>query len=429
MHVITGFSPRTYLLIVYRSGKGTSVADSRTEEVRKAAGSIGLVTPLDGAAAPQPPSADEEWQLPYGNARVYYGEGQQGVVRPVVLADGFNLGPTDFDRLWDGLENGRFPFVSELRRRGRTLILVGFDERSESIIRNAETMTAAIMRTIAEQLGDARLLVGGFSMGGIVARYALAKMETQRMDHRTGVFLSFDSPHRGAWVPIGLQAFAHYLALSGDDTYLRQISSPASQQMLWRYLDGMDATPRESPLRTQLKEEFQRVGSWPQIPLLLGVSSGRGDGVGNGVRAGDKTLSCAGPLFDGTYFVAQPPGDPAEVAVLNGLLGGPHRITTSGFPELDGAPGGTLESFGIVGDALTAFGERTEIAHRSVCFVPSVSAVAVRDLDEPKDLYADIDALPPEESELSDYLLSADNDPHTIMTAEIGGWVLDRLPD
>lgn len=402
------------------------MAESKTEKARKAAGSIGLVTPVVRPAAPQAPPADEEWELPHGSARVYYGEGGRGVTRPVVLADGFNLGATDFDWLWDGLENGRYPFISELRRRGRTLVLVGFEERSESILRNSETMTAAIMRTIAEQLGDARLVVGGFSMGGIVARYALAKMETQRMDHRTGVYVSFDSPHRGAWVPIGLQAFAHYLS-DVDDTYLRQIASPASQQMLWRYLDGMDGTPQESPLRTEFKEQLRRVGEWPQIPLLLGVSSGRGDGVGNGVRAGEKALSCAGPLFDGTHLSIQSQGDPAEVAVLNGALGGPHTITTGGLPELDGVPGGTLESFGILGDALATFGENVDMVHRAGCFVPSVSAVAIRDLD--KDPNANIDELPPEESDLNDYLLSSENDSHAVMTPEIGEWVLDRLPD
>ncbi|MEV6016769.1 MULTISPECIES: Mbeg1-like protein [unclassified Streptomyces] len=405
------------------------MADSKATRAKKAAGAIGLVTPMGGPVPGEAPRADEEWALPGGSARVYYGQGQQGVVRPVILADGFNLGPSDFDWLWDGLENGRFPFISELRRRGRTLVLVGFDERSESILRNAETMTAAIMRTIAEQLGDARLLVGGFSMGGIVARYALAKMETQRMDHRVAVYASFDSPHRGAWVPIGLQALAHYLADAGDDTYLRQIGSPASQQMLWRHLDALDGTPKESPLRKEFKEQLERVGGWPRIPRLIGVSSGRGDGVGNGVRAGAKALTCAGPLFDGTYFLAQTKGEAAEVAVLNGVLGGPHTITTSGFPELDGAPGGTLESFGIVGDTLKAFGENVDMVHRAVCFVPSVSAVAVRDLDRQENLYVNIDELRPDESDLDDFLLSADNDPHAIMTPEIGEWVLDRLPD
>ncbi|MFF4534646.1 hypothetical protein [Streptomyces aureus] len=404
------------------------MADSKADKARKAAGAIGLVTPRGRPAPAQAPAADEEWRLPGGSARVYYGQGHQGVVRPVVLADGFDLGPTDFDRLWEGLDDGAFPFAGRLRARGRTLVLVGFDERSESILRNAETMTAALMRTVAEQLGDTRLAVGGFGLGGLVARYALAKLEMQRMDHRTGVYVSFDSPHRGAWVPIGLQAFAHHIA-PADDTLLRQIASPAAQQTLWRYLDGVDGTSAESPLRLEFKAALDRVGGWPRIPRLLGVSSGRGDGRGNGVRAGAKALTCAGPLFDGTYFLAQPKGEKAEVAVLNGVLGGPHTITTSGFPELDGAPGGTLGSFGIVADALAASGENVDPVHRSVCFVPSVSAVSIRDLGRQDDLYIDIDALPPEQSDLDDFLLSERNDPHALMTPQTGEWVLDRLPD
>ncbi|MEU9276687.1 hypothetical protein [Streptomyces sp. NPDC048341] len=114
---------------------------------------------------------------------------------------------------------------------------------------------------------------------------------------------------------------------------------------------------------------------------------------------------------------------------MHGVLGGPRAITTDGFPELDGAPGGTLESFGLLADALAAAGEDTEAAHRSVCFVPSVSAVAIRDLDQQDDLYADIGELPPEDSEADDFLLSSANEAHASMTEELARWVLDRLPD
>ncbi|MEV5956430.1 hypothetical protein AB0M11_22110 [Streptomyces sp. NPDC051987] len=405
-----------------------SVADSKVEKARRAAGSFRLVTAAGTRAAAPAPAADEEWELPGGRARLYYGAGPRGMVRPVVLADGFGLGPTDFDRLWHDLENGPFPFVSELRRCGRTLVLVGFADRGASVLRNAETMTAAVLRTTAEQLGGARLLVGGFGTGGMVARYAMAWMETRRLDHRAGVYLSFDSPHRGAWLPIGLQALAHHVA-PYDDTLLRQISSPAARQLLWRHLDSAGGTPQESPLRTAFRQRLHDVGDWPRIPRVLAVSSGRGDGTGNGVRAGAKILSCAGPLFDGTRFLAQAQGQKAEVAAVGGVLGAPRTITTDGFPELDGAPGGTLESFGLLADALAAAGEHTEAAHRRVCFVPSVSAVAIRDLDQQSDLYADIGELPPEDSEADDFLLSSANGAHAAMTEEIGGWILDRLPD
>ncbi|MFF9815064.1 hypothetical protein [Streptomyces sp. NPDC014006] len=40
--------------------------------------------------------------------------------------------------LWEGLENGAFAFVSALRERGFDLVLLGFGERSASILDNAE---------------------------------------------------------------------------------------------------------------------------------------------------------------------------------------------------------------------------------------------------------------------------------------------------
>jgi hypothetical protein len=124
------------------------------------------------------------------------------------------------------------------------------------------------------------------------------------------------------------------------------------------------------------------------------------DRRGNGVRAGAKTLSRAGPLFDGTHFLPQQQGDPAEVAVLDGVLGGPHTITTRGFPELDGTPVGTLEPFGHLADTLAKSSENV------------VSAVAIRDLHKQEDHYTDVDELEPEESEVDDFLLSHDNDRH-----------------
>ncbi|MFD5780248.1 esterase/lipase family protein [Streptomyces sp. NPDC058220] len=403
------------------------MADNQLDRAKQAVGPIGLVTPVGATAATRAPAPDEEWELPNGSARVYYGEGSDGISAPVLLADGFNLGPTDHDWLWAGLENGQFPFISRLRARGRTVVLLGFDERSASILDNAQTMIAAIQRTNAEQRGDTPLLVGGFSMGGMVARYALAKLEHDGIDHRTQVYLSYDTPHRGAWVPIGLQAFAQYVAPI-DDTYARQINSDASQQMLWRHLDAVDGTPQESVKRTEFLRALHDVGGWPRRPRTLGIANGAGNGQGNQVPAGKDALSCAGPFFDQTRLITQARGSKVTVGELAGVLGGPHTVTTSGFPELDGAPGGTLESFGILGDTLESFGEKVDLPYRSVCFVPSVSAVAVRDLDRQEDLYVDIDSLSPEESELDEFVLSATNDPHTLMTEELGNWILERLP-
>lgn len=103
-------------------------------------------------------------------------------------------------------------------------------------------------------------------------------------------------------------------------------------------------------------------------------------------------------------------------------------ITTSGFPELDGAPGGTLHTYEILAETLRKLGGTVDLRHGEVCFVPSVSAVAVRDVERQPDLYTNIDELPPDESELDEFLCSSTTTAHTAITEELCTWLLDRLP-
>ncbi|MGW1297426.1 esterase/lipase family protein [Streptomyces sp. NPDC002533] len=379
------------------------------------------------AKAASAPRADEEWTLPGGFARVYYGNGNQGIVRPVLMADGFNLGRSDLDALYLGLE-ADFPLIGSLRQRGRDVILVGYDERSASILDNARTVTDAIMRTIAEQMGDTRLTVGGFSMGGLVTRYALARLEHQRIDHRTELHFSYDSPHRGAVVPIGLQAFAHFIPVPND--FAKQMNSTAARQMLWRHYNSQDGSIGVDPEREKFLGVLRDVGGWPRIPRLIAVANGRGDGQGPNVPPGQTALASTGDrVYPGTKLLTQAEGHEVVVAELKRLFPKADKtVRTSGFPAHDGAPGGTLGSYRILAAALEKAGATVDLRHPDVCFVPSVSAVSVRDLDRPEDLYVNIDRLPPDESELDDFLCSSGTTGHTAITEELCSWLLDRLP-
>ncbi len=395
-----------------------------TDQTEPAIEPFGFLAPPAGPEIDPAPEPDDTWELPGGTAWIYYGDGHTGLQRPVLLSDGFETGPSRLDVLWEGLERGDFAFISELRAKGRDLVLIGYHDRSASILVNAQAVIAAIQLAISHRQSDQGLLVGGFSMGGLVTRYALAKLEDEGVDHQTEVYLSFDSPHRGAWVPIGLQALAHFLiavpALS------RQINSPAARQLLVRHISTVEGVPAEDELRTEFLAELKRVGWWPARPRKIGVANGTGDGTGNGVPAGAEALKVSSGWFKGTTLHTQATGDEQVVAKLKGLLR-QHTVSTSGLPDLDGAPGGTLETFGIAGDKLKLTG-KTEVTHRSISFVPSVSAVAIRDLDEHQEVYTDISALDPQESELDEFLLSATNEPHSHMSPELGRWILDRLP-
>lgn len=262
---------------------------------------------------PLPPST--VWDLPGGTAWVYYGEGHTGLTRPVIFADGFNTGPSSLDFSWEIMEFGDYALISELRRRGHDVILLGFHERSASILDNSRTAQAAILHAIAERQSNTPLAVGGFSMGGLVTRHALAKMESQGIDHQTSLYFSYDSPHRGAWIPIALQAFAHYIK-DLDSRFSDQINSPAARQLLWRHIDRWDGTPDQSDERAAFLAEMRAVGEWPHRPRLIGVANGVANGTGTDVQPGELALEGKGLSVVGTKLYTQAPGDHELVAKL-----------------------------------------------------------------------------------------------------------------
>ncbi|MFF4590606.1 esterase/lipase family protein [Streptomyces sp. NPDC001388] len=409
---------------------------------------VSIWGPRPGAqpAAAETAPWDTEWELHNGTAWVFYSSSRQTAVRrPVILADGFAMGGSNGHVLYDGLENGDYPFISTLRENGFDVILLGFDDRSASILDNAGVAIECILRTIAGREGDAMLTVGGFSMGGMVTRYALAKMERQRMNHETSTYLSYDTPHRGAWLPLGVQAFAHFVKERWGDTnpllslYSDLVNSPAARQMLrWHVATGAEVTLDVAGCQDQARTEFlkvlERAGDWPQIPRLLGVANGTGTGVGNDIPADDTALAALGPKAS-AQLRTQGQGR-QTVAQLAEARQAPVSISTTGFPELDGAPGGLFPkaplledaaNFGMAGVLAAMVNEQpAELAHNASTFVPTISAVASADIDDHVALYSKVDR---ESSALHDFLCATTNEGHTVMTPELGKWILARLQE
>ena len=138
----------------------------------------------------------------------------------------------------------------------------------------------------------------------------------------------------------------------------------------------------------------------------------------------------------GTTLYAQASSDDKLVAkLIKNIVIDPPRVEvdvkTSGLPELDNAPGGTLRSFGIACDAMKSRGA-VDCAHEWVDFVPTVSAVAIRDLDSP-DLYANIGNGRRPDSGLDDFDCASRKDKsegyeHSRVTAELADWLVAQLP-
>ncbi|MEV0636985.1 thioesterase domain-containing protein [Streptomyces sp. NPDC050619] len=380
-----------------------------------------------------PPPPNDVWDLPHGTAWVYHGEGNGQLTRPVLMADGFSTGPSDLGFTWEHLEYGPYPLLSELRRRGRDVVLVGYHERSASILQNAETVMAAVIETIDRRVGDHPLTVGGFSMGGLVARYALAKMETVGIEHQTQLYYSYDTPHTGAWIPIALQAFAHYTKKL-DSRFSDQINSPAAQELLWKHIANWEDKPATSELRLAFLRALEEVGNWPRAreTRLIAIANGPDTGAGNGVAPGTEAVIGKGLAVIGTELRTQSEGDDQLVAKLRVVTLPTREIRTSQLPDIDGAPGGTLHGFGILADALNeippllGFGVDNPI--REHCFVPAVSAIALREPATHDDLYTPISDEELEETPFHAVKLASQSDTHTLITEELSTWFLDQLP-
>ncbi len=377
---------------------------------------------------PPAPPPDEFWDLPAGMAWVYYANGRTGLSAPVILSDGFLLGSSSVDVMYDDLDRVGYPFLTTLRQEGHDVVLLGYQERSASIVDNASAAAACIRQAGGKMQGRQTMTVGGFSMGGLVTRYALAEMERRGVDHQTSTYLSYDTPHRGAWSPISVQALAHFFQTPPyPDWPSRQINAPAARQQIIYHIATADEDPiGADPLRTQFLDALRQIGWFPRNLRKLGVANGRADGVGNGIPPHELALTfkrTCEPVSEATLRTQS--SSPQVVAALRRDDRTYDRHTT-GMPEFDGAPGSTLDSVGMVAEALSPLGE-VEKHVPPVCFVPTASAVSLRDPTDHASLYDPI--RPDEKGDLDAFKCASENQMHVLITEELCRWILDRLAE
>ncbi len=157
-----------------------------------------------------------------GVVTVDLADGHTGIIKPLIIVEGFD--PTNIFN-FDDLLSGGFSGIqvniggellsNKLDDEGYDIVFLNFRDGATFIQRNAFLLQQVIQWVNAEKAANsstAKNAVMGFSMGGLVARYALADMEDRNIDHQTGLYVSMDTPHQGANVPVGLQAAFRHLS-------------------------------------------------------------------------------------------------------------------------------------------------------------------------------------------------------------------------
>ena len=253
-----------------------------------------------------------------GEFQIYYDHEAGLLDKPIIILDGFDPADgRDIPSIYSLLNYGS-PVQNlgeSVRNEGYDVVVLNFplytrpdgitniDGGVDYIQRNARVLIELINYINANKVGDQELVIIGPSMGGLISRMALRYMEMNGMDHKTRLWLSFDSPHLGANVPIGMQHMFNYLAYDGDisDLTVRAIvdsmlKSPAARQMLIDHFEGhlqsgsltdfntasASLLPTGHPTyRNIFQNELNTIG-FPQNCRKIAISNGAGNGTMTG---------------------------------------------------------------------------------------------------------------------------------------------------
>lgn len=125
--------------------------------------------------------------------------------------------------------------LENLRSQGYDIILLDFEDGADFIEKNSALLIKLIELARDYKVGTEELVVSGASMGGQITRIALKQMEDAGNPHCTRLWISMDSPHCGANIPMGLQRTISFLANFDDQANLfleRFLKRPAARQLL-----------------------------------------------------------------------------------------------------------------------------------------------------------------------------------------------------
>jgi pimeloyl-ACP methyl ester carboxylesterase len=409
----------------------------------------------------------------YEESQAYFGEGEyeifldnvDGILdKPIIILDGFDPGDSrDIAGLYASLSFNGQNMADILRDEGFDIVILNaplyntggkdIDGGGDYIQRNAMVLIAMIQKLNADKVGNNELVVLGRSMGGLIARYGLAYMEDNSLDSETRLYISFDSPHRGANIPISLQYLINYFAEQVGDATAQQVvdqllNSPAAKEMLVDHLLGhllagstyeQDPTkvlPLGAPnFRNEFQAELDALGFPSNVRNVTMINgSGNGTTTGSpGITVVDTNLTIDATTDIDVVLKFTPAANQTNTVtdVTVNFFGFPINTyqTTSQAPSnsdgVDSAPGGT----GSISDALGDGGGNpvlidfiNALQQDLYSFIPTMSALAI---DNP-DWFATPNL---SDSPFVNFYIPNENEDHVTVTAASAQFALDEIRD
>jgi hypothetical protein len=409
----------------------------------------------------------------YEESQTYLGEGEyeifidsvDGVLdKPIIFIDGYDPGDlTDIAAIYNALNFDGENMGDILRAEGFDIVILNaplyttdgkfIDGGSDYIQRNAMVLVALIDLLNAQKVGDEELVVFGPSMGGLIGRYGLAYMEQNSLPTETRLYISFDSPHRGANLPISIQYYINYLAqLSLEPDVLAIVdglNSPASKEMLYDHLAGhllsgstfeQDPTlllPAGAPnFRDAFQAELDAIG-FPQqvrnVAMVNGSAIGTTTGT-PGMEVINATLDLGNEITADVILNFTPLAGQMDLSTsVNTFLVGDPWTTYDAFAEsfatsdgIDASPGGigtfSAVTAGSSNPIIIAFIEALDQDDYS--FIPVISSLAI---DNEDNWFASPDIGGTHNSAFVNTYIPDSNEYHTALTQASAQFALEEI--
>lgn len=257
----------------------------------------------------------------------YAGDPSLGIRKPLIVAEGFDLGVliepekpygnfsyNDFRKLVANSGTDLRNLIYENNKQ-YDIIYVDWDNGVDYMQRNAYALEAVINYVNSIKTTTTKNVILGQSMGGVIARYALADMEQRGIDHKTSLFISHDAPQQGANIPVSLQyMFRHVTRLYaqvgnttwgnvvtipiaessvGVSNYLSVLDAPASKQLIANFVNSnydIDNSAYTSFYDELKSKGLTNSGGYPTQCRNIAISNGSECGSLQNFNPGDDLV-------------------------------------------------------------------------------------------------------------------------------------------
>lgn len=277
--------------------------------------------------------------LPGATLSIDYAPMHHGVLKkPFIVAEGFDPGHITSPEKPGGDKTLSPDFFRDLLTSGslRNLLLQQYDivyidwKNGTDKLQNNSTVLEGVLDWVnSNKVGEAQNVLLGQSMGGVIGRYTLARMEQEGKNHDVRLFVSHDAPLQGANTPLSTQFFmrhfhneyvkapvAYHLgevvlpifmglaelmsdlinSMGGNTTVNPYLSpnavltvqdTPAAVQMNYQWV-SFDETV-VTALHEHWQDQFEAMG-YPEDSENIAISNGNECGSGHGFAPGDMLL-------------------------------------------------------------------------------------------------------------------------------------------